>query len=159
MTRKHWLSLNVQNIHLLNLTCMSTLVCHGYINEWELMSEKTEVPSPTSLVTLICDLCAKFTMVSLIITERNRRHLAVEWQPQEVVCSCFSLHCCTGKYARKVSSGSNIEPSLHCSRLSRIPPAEGVFFSTNVCHAGYEAPRLIKAFGYFYNINVYSKQN
>lgn len=57
---------------------MSTLVCHGYINEGELMSETSEVPSPTSLVTLIRDLCAKFTVVSLIITERNRRHLAVE---------------------------------------------------------------------------------
>ena len=57
---------------------MSTLVYHGYINEEELMSETTQVPSPTSLVTLIPDLCAKFTVVNLIITEGNRKHLAVE---------------------------------------------------------------------------------
>lgn len=42
------------------------------------MSGTTEAPSPSSHATLMLDLCAKFTVVSLIIMEGNRKHLAVE---------------------------------------------------------------------------------
>lgn len=57
---------------------MSTLAYHGYINEEDLVSEMTQAPSPTLLVTLITNLCAKLTVVNLAITKGNRKHLAVE---------------------------------------------------------------------------------
>lgn len=57
---------------------MSTLVYHSYKNKKELMNETTQAPSHISLVTLIPDLCAKFTMLSSITTEGNRKHLSVE---------------------------------------------------------------------------------
>lgn len=81
------------------------------INEWD---DSGSFPHST----LIPDLWAKFTVVNLIITEGNRKHLAVEWQPQEVVCNCLLLHCGMGKYARKVSFESSTQQNAHCSHLS-----------------------------------------
>lgn len=114
--RKHQLSFNMQNIHLLK-SDMSTLVYHGYINEEELIGETTQAPSPTSLVTLIPDSRAKFTVVNLIITKGNRKHPAVERQPPEIMCSCLLLHCGMGKYARKANFESSTEQNLLCSHL------------------------------------------
>lgn len=42
------------------------------------MSGTTEAPPPSSQATLTVGLYAEFTVVSLIIVERNRKHLAME---------------------------------------------------------------------------------